>query len=181
MVQRGTKRAEQPLGWAAEPALSGWLAYSPTAVLLSCLTTARIMSGSCPYLCLTAVRIYARSKETRWNSYFAHRFCCFRREIHARSTEMSQNLYFAQICADVYRCIYVRMHICVDACVMYTGTCIGRRGVVAWHRRRKIRSPAATDQALRGARPKGSPRAWLLPKLLHGMDKGKSLLGNETP
>ena len=73
--------------------------------------------------------------------------------MHARSTEMSQNLYFAQMYADVYICIYM------DACVMYTGTCIERRGVVAWHRRRKIRSPAATDQALRGARPKGSPRA----------------------
>ena len=28
----GTKRAEQPLGWAASPALSSWLAYSPAAV-----------------------------------------------------------------------------------------------------------------------------------------------------
>ena len=55
---------------------------------------------------------------------------------------------FAYICG----CIYV------DACVMYTGTCIGERGVVTWHRRRKIRSPAATDQALRGARPMGSPQ-----------------------
>jgi len=31
------------------------------------------------------------------------------------------------------------------------------------HRRRNIRPPATTDQALRAARPKGRPRAWLLP------------------
>ena len=59
--------------------------------------------------------------------------------------------------ANMCRCIH--LHIYMDARVMYTGTCIGERGAVAWHRRRKIRSPAATDQALRGARPKGSPRA----------------------
>ena len=32
------------------------------------------------------------------------------------------------------------------------------------HRRRNIRPPATTDQALRTARPKDRPRSWLLPK-----------------
>ena len=32
------------------------------------------------------------------------------------------------------------------------------------HRRRNIRPPATTDQALRAARPKDRPRAWLLPE-----------------
>ena len=39
--------------------------------------------------------------------------------MHARSTEMSQNLYFAQICADVYICIYMWMHICGCMCDVY--------------------------------------------------------------
>ena len=48
-----------------------------------------------------------------------------------------------------------------------------------WHRRRNIRIPASTDQALRAARLKGRPRAWLLPghhpKYPHGTFSGKSM------
>ena len=44
----GTKRAEQPLGWAASPALSSWLAYSPAAVpsTIKCRSGLRLNSGA---------------------------------------------------------------------------------------------------------------------------------------
>ena len=133
--------------------MSGWLAYSPTAVLLS--------SDNCPdYVWQLSVFMpdcspYLCAKYRNSLKFVLRASLLLFSEGNACTKYRNESEFVLR--ANVCRCIH--LHIYVDACVKYTGTCIGRMGVVARHRRRKIRSPAATDQALRGARPKGSPRA----------------------
>ena len=81
----------------------------------------------------------------------------FVREVQKLAEIRTSRIAFVCIVGKCMHEVHKEIRICTSR--KYVVHELEGREVGTWHRRRKIRSPAATDQALRGARPMGSPRA----------------------